>query len=95
MTTSEVAWPNVVLLAGELYGLGASVSVPAASAGPRAVQTECRQARPLWPCVATGAAGLAWLRASRKAGYKPAFTGHDVVMLRQNNRPKSQIIACK
>jgi hypothetical protein len=101
MTNSDTAaWPNIALLAGDLYGLGASVSVPAGFLAAQAASTpsgaECRPARILRPCIATKKTGLAWLRASSKAGYKPAFTGHEVIMLRRKRRPKeSKVVASR
>ena len=80
----SAAWPNIVLLAGDLYGLGVSVRLPAGFLAARDGTPSGAQGQPartLRPCIATKPTGRAWIRASRKAGYQPTFTGHKVVML--------------
>lgn len=78
-------WPNLVLYAGDLYGLGAAKSLPAGfsdlrpSPAPRAATG--RRARPLGPCVATSATGRDWLMGSGLAGLQPMLVDGDVVML--------------
>jgi hypothetical protein len=80
MSVSDNAgWPNIVLIAGELYGLGAPVSIPAPlSAG---LGAEGLRARFLQPCPVTQLAGRKWIRASEDAGLRVGFLGDQLVIL--------------
>jgi hypothetical protein len=86
MNASEnAAWPNIILLAGDVYGLGVSVRLPTACVRPSALlatsAAEYRHARPLRLCIATKPAGRQWLEDSGQAGMQPALVNGDVVMV--------------
>lgn len=81
----DPVWPNIVLVAGNVYGLEAPVSLPVAclrsGASAEPPVPESRHARPLRPCIATGPRGRAWLGASRQAGFRPALAEREIVLL--------------
>lgn len=81
----HATWPNVALLGGCLYGLGAPVGLPqgveAFDMSGAAREVGSRQARLMEPCIATSMAGRQWLRGSGKDGHRPAIVAGEVVLL--------------
>lgn len=80
-----VAWPNIALVQGRLYGLGAPLCLPVGCEvfGIDGISRDVggRQVRPLEPCPVTGPDGREWLKGSETTGYMPAMVGNEVVML--------------
>ncbi len=80
-----VVWPNITVLAGRLYGLGAPVSLPEAlpAIDPtgRLRPVDGRQPRPVAPCIATSEGDRCWLAAQTPKGYRPVLVGNELAML--------------
>lgn len=81
----HATWPNVALLEGRIYGLGAPIGLPqgvqAFDMSGAAREVGSRQARLMEPCVATSMAGRQWLQGSGKDGHRPAIVAGEVVLL--------------
>lgn len=83
--SESVVWPNIALLEGRLFALGAPIVLPDGIHGfdvtGRRKLVGGRRARPLGPCVATNALDRAWLALQTQAGYWPVVIAYHVLLL--------------
>lgn len=79
------AWPNVALLRGRLYGLGAPERLPeglwAFDACGQQWAVGGREARALGPCEVTSENDRHWLECQTPKGCRPALVGNKLAML--------------